>query len=196
MTTGTEAPSLRVYQQTMNPRRKSFEGAHVAFDKVIEHNIIESEKNNRAIFDEVVVVRVRFPGQAETVVRAQQKHFDEYPAEYQAFLKNEEPPVSGTPLVEWPLISRSLAESLKHEGVKTVEDLCTLTEDAKRRLGPIDQYIQAAKDYLKRAEGDVKISTLQVELRSLKKQNETLTKLVERMALKLEAETGEKIELT
>ncbi len=58
-------------------------------------------------------------------------------AAYDAWKRGHEMPANGTPLGAWPAISPKTAEQFRLSGVRTVEEVAELNEQAKSRLGHI-----------------------------------------------------------
>lgn len=60
---------------------------------------------------------------------------DNYKAQYEAWKKNEEIPLDGTPIKGWPVLSPAQQENLVSIGVKTVEDLAAINDEGQKRYG-------------------------------------------------------------
>ena len=75
----------------------------------------------------------------------------DYPELYARFKAGSEPVTEGTPLAEWPMMSGSAMRELQYLGFKTVEQLAAATDDVKRKLGPLSQFVKLAKDWLEAA---------------------------------------------
>jgi hypothetical protein len=97
----------------------------------------KEQKNNQAsleagrpIYDETEFVEIRVAGKRDpqAVRPARKADIKRFPRHYQAFKNRTAEPESGTPLREWPIITRSQAEELAYLGVKTVEQLCDVSD--------------------------------------------------------------------
>lgn len=106
-------------------------------------NKYQSELQGRPIFEDVEFVEIRNPGDNWSVIKRKVNKESvggnppdhlRWPEQYKAFKAGEEPPMSGTPLAEWQLISRTRAEELKLRGIKTLEQLASLPEHAARDM--------------------------------------------------------------
>jgi hypothetical protein len=53
-----------------------------------------------------------------------------FPHEYEAFKRGKEAAVVGTPLDLWPALQPSQIAELKHQGIRTIEQLATLSDSA------------------------------------------------------------------
>ncbi len=97
-----------------------------------------TEKEGRPIFKDVEYVDIKVPGNRTggachpALFRDKQR----FPRHYAAFKERTEMPIEGTPLGEWPLISRSQAEEMAFYNVKTVEQLVSMSDtNASKFLG-------------------------------------------------------------
>jgi hypothetical protein len=106
-------------------------------------NKYQSELQGRPIFDEIEFVEIRNPGDNWSVINRKVNQESvggnlpdsvRWPSQYAAFKNGQEVPTVGTPLTEWQLISRTTAEELKLIGIKTLEQLAALPENAARNM--------------------------------------------------------------
>jgi len=98
----------------------------------------ESEKQGRPIFKDVPFIRKMIPGDANNIVEraAKESDFKSYPrqwAEYQATQKTGD--VVGTPLEEWPQITRAQIKELKYVECHTVEQLASMADGNAMKMG-------------------------------------------------------------
>lgn len=182
-------------------RKSKYHGAHLWFSWELVDDLRESEAKCMPIKAERLHLNVRYPGR-DTVCKMMSEHdvkdlnnanprFEQDVLKaYKAFVANEEPPTTGVPLSEWTEISRSLAERLKHMGIKTVEDLANMPDDIRKKIGPDSTFCKRAEDYLKRAAGEVKVSTLQATVRKQEKQIADLEATLTRLSVQFEAQVG------
>lgn len=94
-------------------------------------------------------------------------------AEYNAWKLGQTLPERGIPLGAWPAIMPKVADQLRMAGVRSVEDVAELTEQAKSRLGHIGNLgdlIKQAKLFLGSAD---KLATA-TQMKSLEEQNAAL----------------------
>ncbi len=99
------------------------------FYKNVE-NKLESTAAGRPIFKEKTYIEIRLPGQRGIQACRPVTHADKmrFPKHFEAFEARMEPPTEGTPLTEWPQISRTQAEELSFLHIKTVEQLATVKD--------------------------------------------------------------------
>lgn len=104
------------------------------YSKPVKNNF-RSETEGRPVFEDKEFVEILVPGDRKTVVDTlvKEEHKRRWPREYAAFKAGQEVPVEGTPLEEWPQISRSQVEELKFAHIRTVEQLASLPDDALNR---------------------------------------------------------------
>lgn len=112
-------------------------------------------------------------------VRRLQKHepaiWEAIKPYYEAWKKNEEAPIDGTPLEVWPLVNKQMAKSLKMNGFRSVEDLAQATDADLERIGMMSgvlrekarQYVADKKDISALAKRDARIEELEKKLEEL-----------------------------
>lgn len=153
-----------------DPQYATPDGTALRIWQDVAKNNFLSEREGRPVFDEVVYVEVIAPGSggASPVFEAirfwakelgqpprRTAHYEKYKTFVDQFLSNEEAgKLSGTPLSEWPEISRSLAATLKAAGIHTVEALANIGDTRLTLVGPdgrtwrekANAFLEAAKD--------------------------------------------------
>lgn len=136
----------------------------------------ESLAQGRPVFKEVPFIRIMVPGDKGSIVERPVRPQDHrrYPKQWDAFEKNQEQPMEGTPLSEWPGISRSQVEELKHFGVRTVEDLINVPDSAGQKFMGMNSMKAKAKDYVEAAKGLTQITELREIIDQQKAQIEEL----------------------
>lgn len=123
-------------------------------------NPAKSRAAGHAIFDDVEMVEIILPGSPKSTWGGfvAQKHRDRWPTQYAAWKAGMEPSLDGTPLEQWPPMSRGQAMSLKSLEIHTVEQLAaSLTNDqVLQRIGMGARSLcESAKAWLEqRAGGD------------------------------------------
>lgn len=155
-----------------DPQYRTGDGSAVRIWKDTAKNNFLSEREGRAIFDEVIYVEVIAPGskgstpvfEVERVFAEEMAHpqplrgiqYDQFKDMIEAFKKNDEidAKMTGTPLTEWPEISRTMAASLREAAIYSVEALASLPDEKLSVVGPdgrtwrtkAEAYLAAAKD--------------------------------------------------
>ena len=112
---------------------------------------VRNEAGKPAFVDEAIAYITR-PGQRDTVEREavswlaeldRQVQMERFPAAwamqfraaFEAWQKGQELPTSSTPIKGWAVVSPAVQETILQSGVRTVEDLAALSDEACRRLG-------------------------------------------------------------
>lgn len=101
-----------------------------------QRNNFRSEQEGRPCFDDVEKVEILIPGDRKStwdgLVR--EEHRRRWAREYAAFKASQEAPVEGMPIAELPGITRSQAEELTFQHVRTIETLAILPDDKAMRV--------------------------------------------------------------
>ena len=81
-------------------------------------------------FKEVEYIEIRVPGQrdAQACRPATWRDKQRFPKHYDMFKKRVEAPEEGTPLGQWPQVSRAQVEELGFLGIKTVESVSHMAD--------------------------------------------------------------------
>lgn len=125
-----------------------------------------SAEQGRAVFKEREYIDIRIPGArgAGAARPATLRDRKRFPRHYEAFKQRVELPVEGTPLGEWPMITRAHAEELSFLGVKTVEQLAGMSDVNASQLMGGQTFKAKANAWLERAKKDVSLTQLEAEL--------------------------------
>ena len=125
-----------------------------------------SLKEGRPVFKDTEYVDIKIPGDRTGGVSRPASHQDKqrFRAHYEAFKSRTEMPLEGTPLAEWPLITRSLAEELAFHNVKTVEHLSTMSDTHSGKFMGLNALKAKALKWLEQAGEEAKVHGLQQEL--------------------------------
>ena len=116
----------------------------------------ESEKQGRPIFKDLPHIRKMIPGDASNVVERVAKDHDirMYPREWDIFQRQSATGVSGTPLEQWPQVTRAQVKEAKYFEVHTVEQMAELSDMSCQRMGMgFAELRNKAKAYLEAAKG-------------------------------------------
>jgi hypothetical protein len=91
---------------------------------------------------------------------------------YEAWAKGQEEPTTGTPLGQWPSISREMADHLKTLHLRTVEDVATATDADLDRMGMGARALrEKARAYVKAKEGEAVVAEA---MSGMKQENDSL----------------------
>jgi len=133
-----------------------------------------SLKAGRPVFKDVEYIDIKIPGDRTGGVCRPATYVDKqrFGPHYVAFKTRTELPLEGTPLVEWPLITRSLAEELAFHNVKTVEQLSTMADVHSGKFMGLNTIKAKALKWLEQAGEEAKVHQLQ---QSLMERDERIT---------------------
>ena len=143
----------------------------------------ESMAAGRPIFKEFDFVRICVPGDNLTEIDtyANESHKTRFPRQwshYQNQVGNQEK-IIGTPIEQWPLITRSQADELKGIKFHTVESVANCSDQQLQRIGMIagmspHAFREKAKAFLNLANESAEISQREAELQALRAENDKI----------------------
>lgn len=125
----------------------------------------KSKAAGRAVYDDIEMIRIDVPGQADHVERpAWDGDRARFPKQYAAFKEGRDALASGTPLSVWPVLRPSQVAELAARKVHTVEQLAAMADvDASKFMG-MHGIRQQARDFLEAAKGAAPMTALRAEL--------------------------------
>ncbi len=175
--------------------------AHVTFRTIEKHMPKQSNKEGRYISKDVDMAEVRQLGSVDSIVWEVEKWFannelevkaerlnpahDAYYREaYRRWKAGQEEPVEGTPIKSWPVISPAQVGLLLSIGIRTVEDLSTLTDEGVKRIGMggVD-FKNKAKAWLAASQDKGKLTQ---EMSALQRKNDVLEGSVANLTAQVE----------
>jgi hypothetical protein len=159
-------------------------GLFVKFGLHPKKNDARSLEAGRPIFDDVEYVEIRVPGDKHNVIHRPVGDSDrrQFARAYQAWKSGAGEQLTGTPLAEWPAVSRSQVEELAYFGVRTVEQLANLSDGNAQQVGPIQALKAKALDYVAKAKGNAPLEQMRAELATRDNELETLRRQVTEQA--------------
>ena len=141
---------------------------------------IASDEAGRPIFKEFDFVRIMIPGDNLTEIDtyAQESHKQRFPrqwAHYQNQVANHED-IIGTPLDQWPQVTRSQADELRGLKFHTVESIADCSDQQLQRIGMVAgmspfNFRLKAKAFLNLATDSAEVAQRQAEMQALKEEN-------------------------
>lgn len=131
-------------------------------------NKAKSIEAGRPIFEDVEYIRIMVPGDKDNIVERPARESDRarFPRQYDAFKRGEGDALVGTPLAAWPSIARSQVEELAFFGVKTVEQLASMSDTQIQKFMGLRELRTKAKAYIELAAGNAPLEKMQAELES------------------------------
>ena len=141
---------------------------------------IASDEAGRPIFKEFDFIRIMIPGDNLTEIDtyAQESHKQRFPrqwAHYQNQVSNHQD-IIGTPLDQWPQVTRSQAEELRGLKFHTVESIANCSDQQLQRIGMVagmspHNFRLKAKAFLNLATDSAEVAQREAELQALKEEN-------------------------
>jgi len=116
---------------------------------------VASREEGRPIFKEVPYIHIMQPGNKESIIHRKatdmdKQRFAEHFRKFEA--REDQEALEGTPLVEWPGITRSQAEELKFYNVLTLEQLAAMSDTNAQNFRGVNELKRRAIAYLEMAE--------------------------------------------
>ena len=153
----------------------------------------KTEEAGRPIYEDREHISIIIPGDNRTnVVRvATDEDRERFPGPYAVFKKAEKKAAEGTPLEEWPALTKSRAKELRALGVDTVDQLAVLSDTSLDRYGDTTTDERAkARAYLAQAENGSAIEAYAAKSNADDAELARLKGEVERLSRDLEAATA------
>lgn len=152
----------------------------------------ESLKQGRPVFKDVEYIDKKIPGSRNTGISRPATARDkvQFADHYAAFKGRKELPSEGTPLIEWPLITRSMCEELAFIHIKTVEQLAGVADNHIGQFMGGMAKKQKAIDWLEVAADEAPMLKLKAELAE---RDERITKMegqIEQLLANQEGQTA------
>jgi hypothetical protein len=113
-----------------------------------------SVTQGRPIFHDVDYTRIYVPGDKTNIIDRPTDNSDKqrFPQQYARYLqgKKDEDQIIGTPLKEWPLVTRAQVEELKYFNLHTVEHLAEVADAVKLKMPGLVSLSRQAQAWLER----------------------------------------------
>ena len=142
-----------------------------------------SDEAGRPIFKEFDFVRIMIPGDNLTEIDtyAQESHKQRFPrqwAHYQNQVANHED-IIGTPLDQWPQVTRSQADELRGLKFHTVESIADCSDQQLQRIGMVAgmspyNFRLKAKAFLNLANDSAEVAHREAEMQALRLENDKI----------------------
>lgn len=145
----------------------------VRFFSAEKQNMTKTEEEGRPIYDMVDWIEIHQPGNklASIMRLATDKDKQRFPRHWRAYQERENQEVlSGTPLEQWPGITKAQVAELKFLNVQSVEQLVNLSDGGTRSLMGIADIKRKAKAYLEAADQQKAANEIEATKRQLEEQ--------------------------
>ncbi len=154
----------------------------------------KSEEAGRPIYEEIDYISIMQPGNKDSIIMRPATSIDKgrFPEHYKKFkAREDQEAVDGTPLTEWPGISRSQCEELRYMNCRTVEQLVDMSDSNAQSIMAIGALQERARKFLERASKDATSAQLQESEEKVSNLTERLEKLE---SMLVERELQEEVE--
>ncbi len=143
-------------------------------------------EEGRPFFKDTEYIDIRIPGdRAGGVSRvATDRDKKRFPEHYDRFKQRVEEPLDGTPLSEWPLVTRSQVEEFAFHNIKTVEHLAGMADTHTKNFMGMNNLKAKAVKWLEKAGEEAKVHQLTEQLAE---RDERIDRLEDQMKQLLEA---------
>lgn len=151
------------------------------YSKPIQNNF-ESTRQGRPIFADSDMVRIMTPGNQLNIIDtlAREEHKQRFPIQWARYQNKSGEQLVGTPVDQWPPLTRAQAEELKGLKFFTVEQIAGCSDEQAQRMGMMGPTLRKqAAAWLAKA-SDMSLVTAQAA--ELKKRDDELAAMKAEMA--------------
>ncbi len=168
------------------------ENLYVKFEMRPVKNNFKSEKEGRPIFEDKLYVSILSPGSLLSRIERQASDMDKqrFPKQYMSFQNNQHAETTGTPVDQWPALTRTQVEELRAMKFYSVEQISAASDT---QLGSLPQGFELrtkAKAYLVNAKDSAAAQKLAADNERLENDNKLLKEQVRDLASRIEAVEG------
>lgn len=153
----------------------------------------KSETEGHPIFEDRPFVRIIIPGDTANQIetRATDSHKSKYPEAWKRYQSNESTGHVGTPIEQWPQITRSQVKEAKYYEIHTVEQMSGITDAHITRLGMGFSDLRAkARAYLALAEDSAVATKQAAENERLQRELDDLKAQIKEMGKRKQKEAA------
>lgn len=158
-----------VFNQGTQFNREADKALAIRFYMEAVPNQEKSTEAGRLICDDVPFIEIRVKGDRNNVqmrpVRPDDKQ--RFRDAWRAFESDQAAPVTGTPLKEWPAISKSMLLELNYLGFVTVEDLAGASDGVCSKMAGLQTFKQKAIAFLELSKSTAPIEQLMSKVTDL-----------------------------
>lgn len=145
----------------------------------------ESEAEGRPIFKDVPHINIMQPGNKDNIINrvATSQDISRFAEHYRKFeARVSQEPEGGTPLDEWPAVTRSQVEELRFYNVLSVEQLAGMSDSNAQNFRGINSLRTKAKAFLEFSKENAGAEALATATARNDQLEETIAKLSERLS--------------
>lgn len=138
-------------------------------------NEFKSMEAGRAIYDDVDMIRIMYPGQRDTTVGVAHLGYQQrFPKQWAQYKAQQTQTISGTPLGVVTWLTKSQVAELNHVHIHSVEQLAGMPDSVSAKFMNHHQLKQQAQSYLDAVAGSAPLLKMQAELA---KRDQTIAEL-------------------
>lgn len=150
----------------------------------------ESEKAGRPIFVDRLYISIMSPGSNLSRIERPATDDDKqrFPKQWMSYQNNQNVETTGTPLAEWPVLTRGQVEELRALKFYSVEQIAAATDAQLQAVGPMGfSYRTKAIAYIKTAKDSAAVQRQATENAQLRADNARLQEQIATLAARLTA---------
>lgn len=170
-----EQASMEMMDVVYLKGREADKNLNVTFSMEPHFNAAKSAAEGRPIFDDREYVKIQVPGDKDSIVDRPVTEIDRrrFADKYAAFKAGRSQALSGTPLTAVAWMSKSRVRELEHFGVRTLEQLANMSDEAAQKFMGINMLRSHARDHLAAAAEMAPVISMRTEIEA--KDNEIAT---------------------
>ena len=156
----------------------------VRFYRDIKQNPLKTEESGRPMYDEVDWIEIHQPGnKLSSIMRvATDKDKQRFARHWQAYQAREnQEELSGTPLEQWPGVTKAQIAELKYLNIRSIEQLVNLSDGNSKTIMGIEAIKRSAKAYLEAADQQKAANEIQAGKAKVEALEEQNTKMAARL---------------
>lgn len=166
---------------------RQFAGDEKLYKRFYKGFVPDEEKSlmeGRPVFRDVTMIQILTPGNRDNIVDREMQPHDKvrFAQAWAQFQKGDSEIGDGTPLAEWPLISKSMTEELKFFGFFTVEHVAQAGDAVMAKMPGLRELASRAKAWLANVKDQSGIAKLAKEKEDMQAQISALQGQVAELA--------------
>ena len=174
-------------------------GLYAEFYAHAVQNHAKTLEAGRPIYEDMDYIRIMVPGDKSSIIErpirmgiTPMHDNNRFAREYALYKQGSEQQLVGTPLAEWPVISRSQCKELDFFNVKTVEQLADMPDTAVQNFVGVGQLRELAKRFIVQAKEGAPMLQMQSELGIRDEQISSMQAQIDELISELGATKGKK----
>jgi len=174
-------------------------GLYAVFYPHAVQNETKSNEEGRPIYEDRDYIRIMVPGDKSSIIERPVRFGptpmhdnNRFSREFALYKQGADEQLVGTPLSEWPVISRSQCKELEFFNVRTVEQLAEMPDTAAQNFVGVGQLREVAKRFIDQAKEGAPLIQMQAELSSRDDQIQALQDQLNELVSELKEQKGAK----